>query len=105
MFGKQKSQLCRIIAPRTLERWISGLLIVFMVASAQAALPENTMVQLNDKVARHTEGVRAIEQQLLALTDTRVTVAFSIATAVVQLSGGKHMTPAVDPKHRIYENI
>jgi len=106
MFGKQKSQLCRIIAPRTLERWISGLLIVFMVASAQAALPENTMVQLNDKVARHTEGVRAIEQQLLALTDTRVTVAFSIATpaALAADSAKIYLDQQLVASHRYAEN-
>ncbi|MBZ0333659.1 hypothetical protein [Marinobacter sp. AL4B] len=80
MFGKQKSQLCRIIAPRTLERWISGLLAVFMAASAHAASPDTQMAQLTDTVARHTAGVRAIEQQLLPHTDTRVTVAFAIST-------------------------
>jgi tetratricopeptide (TPR) repeat protein len=80
MFGKQKSQLCRIIAPRTLERWISGLLAVCMVASAHAASPDTQMAQLTDTVARHTADVRAVEQQLLPHTDTRVAVEFAIAT-------------------------
>ena len=80
MFGKQKSQLCRICAPRTLGRWISGLLAVFIVASAQAASPDSQMAELTDEVARHTSNVRSIEQQLLAHTDTRVTVTFAIST-------------------------
>ncbi|RMJ06167.1 hypothetical protein DOQ08_00852 [Marinobacter litoralis] len=80
MFGKQKSQLCRIIAPRMLERWISGSLALFMVASVHAASIDSQVRQLTDMVARHTEGVRAVEQQLLPHADTRVALAFAIAT-------------------------
>ncbi len=80
MFGKQKSQLCRIIAPRTLGRWISGFLAVFMVASVHAVSPDTRIEQLTDTVARHTDSVRAIEQQLLPHIDTRITLAFAIST-------------------------
>ncbi|MBJ6137723.1 hypothetical protein [Marinobacter litoralis] len=80
MFGKQKSQLCRIIAPRMLERWISGLVAVFMVASAQAASPDAQLAQLTDRVARHTADVRAVEQQLLRHADTRVTLTLATTT-------------------------
>ncbi|MFV8571092.1 hypothetical protein ACNQ6O_07760 [Marinobacter sp. SBS5] len=79
MFGEQKSQQCRI-ASGMLGHWISGLLAVFMVASAHAISIDTQVEQLNDKVAVHTDGVRAIEQQLLPYTDTRVAVVFTVAT-------------------------
>ncbi|WP_323750813.1 hypothetical protein [Marinobacter sp.] len=79
MFGKQKSQQCRI-APRMLGHWISGWLAVFMVASVHAVPIDTRVAQLNEKVARHTDGVRTIEQQLLPHTDTRVVVVFAVST-------------------------
>ncbi len=79
MFGKQKSQKCRI-APRMLGRWISGLLAVCMVNSVHAVSPDTRMTQLTEMVASHTHSVRAVEDKLLPHTDTRVELSVVVVT-------------------------
>lgn len=78
MFGKQQTQDCRI-APRKPGRWISGLLLaVNLVASAQAASLDSEIDHLSAEVVGHSDGVKAVEQAVLPLTDTRVAVFLSL---------------------------
>src|SRR5690554_7722238 len=81
MFGRQKSQQCRI-PPRSRGLWISGLPVMLMIAAmaqASAAAIDNAISGLEAEVSRHAASVHSLEQQLRKTIDTRVAVFLSLA--------------------------
>lgn len=81
MFGRQKSQQCRI-PPRSRGLWISGLpvmLVIAAMAQASAAAIDNAISGLEAEVSRHAASVHTLEQQLRKTIDTRVAVFLSLA--------------------------
>lgn len=81
MFGRQKSQLCRI-PPRSRGHWISGFSLIFMVLAsvsvARATTIDSDIERLKGEVLQHTGAVQAVEQKLLKTIDTRLSVALSL---------------------------
>ncbi|OZC37217.1 AraC family transcriptional regulator [Marinobacter vinifirmus] len=81
MFGRQKSQQCRI-PPRSRGLWISGLpvmLVIAAMAQASAAAIDNAISGLEAEVSRHAASVHTLEQKLRKTIDTRVAVYLSLA--------------------------
>ena len=81
MFGRQKSQQCRI-PPRSRGLWISGLPVMLMIAAmaqASAAAIDNAISGLEAEVSRHAASVHTLEKQLRKTIDTRVAVSLSLA--------------------------
>src|SRR5690554_3532689 len=81
MFGRQKSQQCRI-PPRSRGLLISGLPVMLMIAAmaqASAAAIDNAISGLEAEVSRHAASVHTLEKQLRKTIDTRVAVSLSLA--------------------------
>lgn len=73
MFGKQKSQHCRVV-PGTKGLWISGMMAALAFGSVSALSLDDEINRLTADVTRHSASVHALEQRLLHPVDTRVSV-------------------------------
>ncbi len=73
LFGKQKSQYCRI-SPWNRGLWVSGILAALVTTSVAATSLDEQIERLTAEVTRHSASVHALEQQLLHPVNTRVAV-------------------------------
>ncbi|MGC8119068.1 AraC family transcriptional regulator [Marinobacter sp. VGCF2001] len=78
MFGRQKTQKCRI-APGIRGLFISGVIVAIFSATSHASSLEEQIERLSADIMRHSARVNAVEQRLLHPVNTRVAVFLSLA--------------------------